>query len=330
MGHWQLVLWTLLSFRGSEAQRAAARPPNLVVITVDTLRADRLGCYGYKLIKTPRIDALAADGILVEKAYSSHPSDAARPRLPFHRDLSGVSRCARLHGRHPRQGTDNPRDHAQIGRLQDRGDRGFGGPRGPLGHQSGFRLLLRQLPSPVDPELAADRRTAGRRGSAGIARLAGEDTGKAPFFLWVHLYDPHDPYTPPPPYDRQYAARPYDGEVAYTDENVGRIIDALKQRGLYDNSLIVLLSDHGESLGEHGEKTHGFFIYDSTLRIPLIFKLPGTAGPRARRIAGPVRIVDVIPTALGRSGALGQGARAGGAGQERVRRAAGQSLRCRD
>ncbi len=101
------------------------------------------------------------------------------------------------------------------------------------------------------------------------------------FFLWMHLYDPHHPYRPPPPYDKEYASHPYDGEIAFADAQVGRLIVFLKEKRLYDNTLIVLSGDHGEGLGEHGEKTHGFFIYNSTLHVPLRDSLAGRS-PRSR------------------------------------------------
>jgi arylsulfatase A-like enzyme/Flp pilus assembly protein TadD len=118
---------------------------------------------------------------------------------------------------------------------------------------------------------------------------------RQPFFLWIHLYDPHHPYTPPEPYASRYRARPYDGEIAFDDSQLGRLITFLKQQGIIEKSLLVLAGDHGEGLGEHGEKTHGFFIYNSTLRVPLILKLP-EAAPRV--VDEEVSLVDVMPTIL--------------------------------
>jgi len=118
---------------------------------------------------------------------------------------------------------------------------------------------------------------------------------KEPVFVWVHLYDPHAPYSPPEPYAREYLSRPYDGEIAFADAQVGRLIVFLRQQGLFENTLLVLASDHGESLGEHGETTHGFFIYNSTLHVPLIFRKPGIA-PHVLR--NEVSLVDVMPTIL--------------------------------
>jgi tetratricopeptide (TPR) repeat protein len=118
-----------------------------------------------------------------------------------------------------------------------------------------------------------------------------------PFFIWVHLYDAHDPYDPPEPYKSRYAAALYDGEIAYVDAAVGKFLSWLRLRGLYDGALIAVMADHGEALGEHGETTHGIFLYDETIRVPLLFKLPGerSAGTRIDTRAG---LVDVLPTIL--------------------------------
>ena len=118
-----------------------------------------------------------------------------------------------------------------------------------------------------------------------------------PVFLWVHLYDPHDPYDPPEPYKTKYAANPYDGEIAYTDANVGRLLDELRKRAIYDNSVIAVMADHGEAFGEHGEREHGIFLYDETIHVPLLLKLPAqhNAGTRVEERAG---LADVAPTIL--------------------------------
>ena len=118
------------------------------------------------------------------------------------------------------------------------------------------------------------------------------------FFLWVHLFDPHHPYRPPPPYSTRYKAQPYDGEIAFDDEQVGRLVEFLKKNNLYDQTLIVVVSDHGEGLGEHGEKTHGFFIYNSTLHVPLIFKLPLEKSIPNKEIGNLVSLIDLLPTVL--------------------------------
>jgi tetratricopeptide (TPR) repeat protein len=132
-----------------------------------------------------------------------------------------------------------------------------------------------------------------------VADLALDWLGKnsqKKFFLWMHLYDPHYPYRPPEPYSREYATRPYDGEIAFADEQVGRLLRFLKDKAIYQNTMIVLSGDHGESLGEHGEKTHGFFIYNATMHVPLIVRLPGKSA--VQTVADPVSLVDLMPTIL--------------------------------
>jgi arylsulfatase A-like enzyme/Tfp pilus assembly protein PilF len=132
---------------------------------------------------------------------------------------------------------------------------------------------------------------------AGVALDWLGKTSQKKFFLWMHLYDPHFPYHPPEPYSREYADRPYDGEIAFADEQVGRLLRFLKEKGIYKNTVIVLCGDHGESLGEHGEKTHGFFIYNATMHVPLIIRVPGDSG--AKVVSDLVSLVDLMPTVLG-------------------------------
>jgi arylsulfatase A-like enzyme/Tfp pilus assembly protein PilF len=291
------ALVLLAVFARSQAPPAAPRPPNLLVITIDTLRADHLECYGYKSIKTPRINALAADGILVENAYTPVPLT-----LPSHASIF-TGTYPLFHGVRDFTGFSLSKDRITLATMLKSAGYRTGAViaaavlEARWGLNQGFDFYYDNFP----PQPAQNwQQTAERRGDEVVKESLGwlEKNRKGPFFLWVHLFDPHDPYTPPPPYDRQYSSRPYDGEIAYTDENVGRLVDGLKQNGLYDNCLIVLMGDHGEGLGEHGEKTHGFFIYDSTLRIPLIFKLPGMAAPHGKRLAGPLRTIDVLPTVL--------------------------------
>src|SRR5207249_3295829 len=145
-----------------------------------------------------------------------------------------------------------------------------------------------------------------------VERRAGESVTRAlswlqknphrPFFFWLHLYDPHSPYDPPQPYRTQYRNNLYDGEIAYTDHELGRLITWLKRSQLYDRSLIVMLSDHGESLGEHGEHEHGFFVYNSTVRIPLIVKPPAGSDIRPGRVTAPVETTSIAPALLKMAG----------------------------
>ena len=282
------------------AQTPAKPALNVVLITIDTLRADHVGCYGYKQIKTPNIDSLAADGVRFERAFAvvpvTLPSHSAMltgtyPMLSGMHDFSGnklsplqptlasvlrqagyqtgaVIAAAVLDSRFGlNQGFDFYYDHFDFNRLDE------------------ANLDQMERPGNVVADVALDW----------LAKNSQEK-----FLLWMHLYDPHSPYHPPEPYSRDYADRPYDGEIAFADEQVGRLIRFLKEKGIYKNTVIVLCGDHGESLGEHGEKTHGFFIYNATMHVPLIIRLPQNAG--ARVVADPVSLVDLMPTVLGAIG----------------------------
>jgi choline-sulfatase len=155
------------------------------------------------------------------------------------------------------------------------------------------------------------RRGAGEDRYQAIERRAGEVIGRTlawmtthreqPFFIWVHLYDAHDPYDPPEPYKTRYASAPYDGEIAYVDAAVGKFVSWLRLRGLYDGALIAVMADHGEALGDHGEATHGIFLYDETIRVPLLFKFP-EGKSAGQRVARRVELVDVLPTILEAAG----------------------------
>jgi len=302
MGRWwyalalAAALWIILPLRGI-CRQGASRLPNLVVITIDTLRADHLECYGYKSIKTPRINELAADGVLIEKAYTPIPLT-----LPSHASIF-TGTYPLFHGVRDFTGFTLSKDRTTLATMLKSAGYSTGAVVGSAvlearwGLNQGFDFYYDNFSYSATQNWQP---IAERSGNVVVREtLAWLDKHKAkPFFLWAHFFDPHDPYKPPPPYDRQYAVRPYDGEIAFTDEMVGRILDYLKRNSLYDSSLIILVGDHGEGLGEHGEKYHGFFIYDSTLRVPMIFKLPGTVGLRGRRLSGPMRTIDIVPTVL--------------------------------
>lgn len=265
---------------------------NVVLISIDTCRADTLGCYG-ATVKTPSIDALAREGVLFETAIAPAPMT-----LPSHATmLTGT--IPPFHGVHDnndyRLGEDSE-TLAEI--LKSRGyrtgaivsafvlDRQFG-------LDQGFDTYLDHF----DPPRAAVN-MAERRG-AETSRLAIEWLDKnadRPFFLFVHYFDPHFPYEAPAPFATQHTGRhvAYAGEVSYADHCVGRVIDHLRERGLYDSTLIIVTSDHGEMLGEHAEDSHGYFIYQGAIRVPLVVRLPG--GDAGGRIADPVGLVDLAPT----------------------------------
>jgi arylsulfatase A-like enzyme/Tfp pilus assembly protein PilF len=285
-----LLPWASAAFA---APRAA---PNVVVITIDTLRADHIGCYGYKQIRTPNIDALASDGARFERAYTAVPVT-----LPSH-TVMFTGTYPMLSGMHDFAANKlGPSQPTLASILKERGyatgavigsavlDSRFGLNRGFDFYYDHFdfnRLQESNLEEMERPgNLVADA----------TLEWLGKNYQKK-FFLWMHLYDPHYPYRPPAPFAAEYKERPYDGEIAFADAQVGRLIHFLKSKGLYANTLIVLSGDHGEGLGEHGEKTHGFFIYNSTLHVPFIIHLPGAASPRA--VPGLVNLADLMPTVL--------------------------------
>jgi choline-sulfatase len=277
---------------GSEKTGGQSSGP-VVLISIDTLRADHLPVYGYRTIRTPTIDALAADGIVFDNAYAHAPQT-----LPSHVSiLSG--RLPFEHGVRDNLGfTVKPGETMLPAMLRDAGfaTGGFVSAyvlRAETGIASGFERFDARLPA-ASPEIPL-----GELQRSGPATLAAADqwldTLRSPrFFLLFHIYEPHSPYTPPSRF-RDYA--PYDGEVAYADEIVGSLVASLKRRGLYDEALILLLSDHGEGLGDHGEQEHGLFLYRETIRVPLIVKLPRQKNA-GRRVAAPVQHIDIVPTIL--------------------------------
>ncbi|MGA9800086.1 MAG: sulfatase-like hydrolase/transferase [Terriglobales bacterium] len=280
----------------STASGAPLISPNVVVITIDTLRADHLGCYGYRQIRTPNIDALAADGARFERAYTAVPVTLPSHTVIFtgtYPMLSGMHDFSanRLSPQQPTLATVLKQNGYVTGAVI-----GAAVLDSRFGLNQGFDFYYDHFDFSRLEESNLDEME--RPGNV-VADLALDWLGKnsqKKFFLWMHLYDPHFPYRPPKPYSDEYATRPYDGEIAFADEQVGRLLHFLKERGLYQNTIIVLSGDHGESLGEHGEKTHGFFIYNATMHVPLIIRLPGKSVPLS--VADPVSLVDLMPTIL--------------------------------
>lgn len=302
-----LVLVTLL-FSGlvsgastAPANSASAKSlphPNVILITIDTLRADHVGCYGSKAVKTPTLDGLANDGVEFERAISQVP-------------LTWPSHAVILTGTYPFQNgvqdfTGQPlapqfRSLAQA--LKQAGyatgavvsafvlDRSWGLGRGFDFYDDAFSAETFQK-----KDIGLVDRRAGESVDHALAWL--KKTPRRPFFLWLHLYDPHSPYDPPEPYRTEYRSHPYDGEIAYADHELGRLIAWLKQSKLYDSCLIATLSDHGESLGEHGEDEHGFFVYNATVHVPLIVKPPAGSSIKTQKRPDPVETAAVAPTLL--------------------------------
>ncbi|MHC4207633.1 MAG: sulfatase, partial [Planctomycetota bacterium] len=267
---------------------------NVVLISIDTCRSDYLSCYGYPRQTTPNIDQIADQGVLFENTISPVPIT-----LPAH--------CTMMTGTIPP----------------------YHGVRNNIGYQlSQSDQTLAEMLSAEDFRTAAivsafvldskfgmaqgfetynDRFVDVRHALSGDERI-GEETSRfalewldehqsEKFFLFLHYYDPHDDYEAPEPFAAEYADNPYAGEIAYTDHCIGRVINKIKEAGLYDSSLIIITGDHGEMLGEHGELTHTYFVYQSAVKVPLIFKLPGQT--KSRRIPDCVGLVDILPTICG-------------------------------
>src|SRR6266581_1364354 len=269
---------------------------NVVIITIDTLRADHLGCYGYGQIRTPNIDALASESARFEHSYTPVPVT-----LPAHTVIFTGTYPA-FSGIHDFSGNKlNPKQATLASVLQRQGYTtgaviGSAVLDSRFGLNQGFDFYYDHFDFNRLQESNLD---AMERPGNVVTDVALDWLGKnsqANFFLWMHLYDPHYPYRPPAPYSEQYKDRPYDGEIAFADAQFGRLISFLKAKGLYDNTLIVLTGDHGESLGEHGEKTHGFFLYNATLHVPVIIHLPGAAA--AKTVSALVSLTDLMPTVL--------------------------------
>lgn len=267
---------------------------NLLLITLDTLRADHLGAYGYEAVETPNIDRLAGEGVRFERVTTTVPVT-----LPAHASImTGLE----------------PFEHG----VRNNGSFVLGGDAVTLaealrgqGYATGGFIGAVVLEAQFGMAQGFDHFNGLAQYQARTGDLSGERPGedvvaqasewirgrRAPYFAWVHMYDAHDPYAPPEPYAGRYADNPYDGEVAYVDAMVGRLLQVLADTGAADNTLVVVTADHGEGLGDHGEGGHSFFIYDSTVRVPLIFWAPG-AVPSGVVVRGGSSVVDIFPTVL--------------------------------
>jgi len=280
----------------------AARP-NVLLVTIDTLRADRVGCYGYARGATPILDGLAARGVRFATAIAHVPLTA-----PSHASML-TGRTPLGHGMRDNGGFVLPEavrtlaeDFKAAGYHTGAFVSGFPLNR-RFGLDRGFEHYDDHLPRGSDPRRTAYvERTADLTTDVALQWLdaTAKQPGAAPWFAWVHYYDPHAPYEAPGAFGPRFAASPYDGEIAFVDEQLGRLLAAVEGRGPPGSTVVLVTADHGESLGEHGEDTHGIFIYDSTLRVPWIMAGPGIA---AGRVAATVaRGIDVAPTLLDYAG----------------------------
>jgi arylsulfatase A-like enzyme/Tfp pilus assembly protein PilF len=279
-----------------------------VLVTLDTVRADHLGCYGDRAAVTPWLDRLAGEGVRFANASSAVPLT-----LPSHTSLlSGL--LPPHHGlRNNGAGAPRPGTATLATLLAGAGYRtgAFVGSF-VLDHRFGLAPGFEVYDDEIerDPKAGAvlEAERPGRevvdRALAWLGKILGKEPGKEdkeadprPFFLWVHLYDAHAPYTPPPAWAARHPGHPYDGEISEVDEQVGRILEELRRRRLAGRTVVAVAADHGEGLGEHGELTHGLLVYESTLRVPLLLRAPWALKPRV--VETPVSLVDLAPTLAG-------------------------------
>lgn len=291
------VLATFVSTGGLGAgcsRRAPAPRAPVVIVSIDTLRADHLPAYGYRGVQTPNLDGLRKDSILFSNAYSHVPLT-----LPSHASLfTGLLPFD--HGVRDNLGYRlDATKHKTLGTLLR--EKGYATGAfvsahvlsGATGLGEGFDTFDDQIAAPAGADALA---RVQRHGDETLARAKAwlGTVGGRPFFLFFHVYEPHAPYEPPPPYKDRYPLA-YDGEIAKSDQIVGGLVGELRRLGLYDKAVVAVLSDHGEGLGEHGEDEHGILLYRWSLHVPLLLKLPG-ANRAGTTVERPVALVDVLPT----------------------------------
>jgi len=285
---------------GAESRAQKMPHPDVFLVTIDTLRADHVHCYGYEPIQTPALDSLAKDGIRFARAFTPSP-------------ITNTSHTSILTGLLP--STHGVTDfaipliaaHATLAELLKKNGYRTAAFIGAVILDS--KTLAPGLDRGFDfydnfPEHSPTKSRWGRVERRGMEVVQHAETWMTAHpagthFVWIHLYDPHDPYEPPPPYSQTYKDRLYDGEIAYADSALAHFVAYLKNNRRYENALIVVVGDHGEGLGEHQENTHGIFLYDSTTHVPLIVKLPVKPPGRsdaARVVEAQVRTTDILPT----------------------------------
>ena len=270
---------------------------NVIVVTLDTTRADRLGAYGYPNAGTPNLDALAQDGVLFDHASTSAPIT-----LPAHSSIF-TGRFPPQHGVRDNGGYFlNEKEETLAEMLKARGyatagfvaayvlDSKWGINQGFDTYVDDFDLSKYKVFS-----MGSIQRPGNEVIDKALPWIDGHRGG--PFFAWVHLYDAHTPYAPPEPFRSRYPNDPYQGEISFADAQVGRLVQFLRDRDLFERTVIVVLGDHGESLNDHGEEGHGFFVYESAIHVPFIVRTPFSA-MKGRRVSESVRSIDVMPTVL--------------------------------
>jgi choline-sulfatase len=286
------VLFSVSCVRDEPKVTAYSGAP-VVIISIDTLRSDRLPAYGYDRIETPALDALRDDGILYRNAWSHAPTT-----LPAHVSLlTGL--LPAQHGVRNNLGyVFDGTKHKSLPKLLEAAGYETGAAvsayvlRGTTGLAAEFNAYDDAIAGRADAAIGSLSRPGNV--TAAIARDWIVQRKERPFFYLLHLFEPHTPYTPPEPFRSRYAD-PYDGEIAAADAIVGDLIDSLKQGGVYDRAIVILLSDHGEGLGDHGEAEHGVFLYREAIQVPLIIKLPhGDKGGSV--VEENVQLIDLMPT----------------------------------
>ncbi len=283
--------------RGSPTPTSTTRD-NILLVTIDTARADHFGSYGYARAKTRHVDRLAAEGVRFDRAFTTAP-------------ITLTAHASIFTGRYPfEHGVRNngnfylPQHYDTLATmLKGQGyrtaafvsafvlDRRYGLARGFDSYDDRMQGAQPQVVS-----LEAERR-GDRTELALAAWLDAYANDASPFFAWLHLYDPHEPYRPPPPFREAFTDAPYDGEIAFTDAIVADVLEKLRAHGILDRTIVAVIGDHGESLGDHGEETHSMFVYDAAIRVPFILWRPGRIAA-GRVVSDPVRVIDLAPTLL--------------------------------
>jgi arylsulfatase A-like enzyme/Flp pilus assembly protein TadD len=272
---------------------------NILLITLDTLRVDRLSVYSDKYVKTPNIDRLAGKSFIFTRAFSHNPLT-----LPAHTNiLTGTTPC--FHGISDNTGYRLDKRFLTIAQYLKQSGYRTGAFIGafPLdsrfGLDRGFDVYDDQYGTHNQLEFFFVERPAQKVIEPAVQWISQQDSspGKNKWFAWVHLFDPHQPYLPPSPYNKEYRHDLYSGEVAYVDASLKVLFDFLENKGLMENTVIVVTGDHGEALGEKGEETHSYFAYNNTIHIPLLLYIPGTVpGEKGIKIHENVCHVDIFPT----------------------------------
>lgn len=293
IGSW-LALAGIVAFAGCSGEQPA-KLDSVVLITLDTLRADHVSSYGGSPVQTPNLDALAARGVRVDQAWSTVP-------------LTTPAHASILTGLYPP--SHGVRNNARFRLTEDvttLAEALGGGRRATAAFVGSFttsRIFgLAQGFDTFDDDMGRDprgRQLSSRTGDRVVAGAAAwlREHADRPFFLWVHLYDPHSPYFAPPPFQGRHGGHPYLDAVAFTDALVGDLLGALDEAGATARTVVVATSDHGEGLGDHGEPEHGYLLYEHAVRVPLIVAAPGKIAP-GESMHGPASLVDIVPTVLG-------------------------------